>query len=199
MSNTRLRSVTLLAAAALALLSPPAGASPRLPGYEASPTRFGYEAFPTRYGYECSRAEGPWACLAECESSGRWDSNTGNNFYGGLQFHPATWVEHGGLAYAPRADLATREQQIKIAQKVLVTQGWKAWPVCSKKVLAAGLDGDALKPVRITHVVERGETLSSIARQHRVEGGWQALYQANRTTVGPRPDRIGIGLVLVVP
>ncbi|WP_107054827.1 LysM peptidoglycan-binding domain-containing protein [Streptomyces aureocirculatus] len=181
MSNTRLRSVTLLATAALALLTPPATASP------------------TRNLYECTRAEGPWACLAQCESNGRWDANTGNGYYGGLQFYQPTWVEHGGLAYAPRADLATREQQIKVAQKVLRTQGWKAWPVCSKKVLAAGLAGDALNPVRITHVVKRGETLSSIARRHQVKGGWKALYQANRTTVGPRPDRIDVGMVLVIP
>ncbi|MFH8992043.1 transglycosylase family protein [Streptomyces sp. NPDC017940] len=181
MSNTRLRSVTLLATAALALLAPPAAASP------------------ARNPYECSRAEGPWACLAQCESNGRWDANTGNGYYGGLQFYQPTWVEHGGLAYARRADLATREQQIKVARKVLRTQGWKAWPVCSKKVLAAGLGEDALEPTGVTHVVERGESLSSIARTYRVEGGWKALYQANRSTVGARPDRIYVGTVLVIP
>lgn len=192
LSNTRLRSrtVTLLATAALSLLAPSATASPTppLPGAEA-----------TRYTYDCSRADGPWACLAHCESSGRWDANTGNNYYGGLQFYQPTWVEHGGLAYAPRADLATREQQIKIAQNVLRNQGWKAWPVCSKKVKEAKLDGYALLPVRITHVVKRGETLSSIARRHHLKGGWKTLYKANRKIVGPQPDRLSPGTVLVVP
>ncbi|GGO57905.1 MULTISPECIES: LysM peptidoglycan-binding domain-containing protein [Streptomyces] len=183
--------MALLATAALSLLAPSAAASsapPPLPGAEV-----------TKYTYDCSRADGPWTCLAHCESNGRWDSNTGNNFYGGLQFYHPTWVEFGGLAHAPRADLATREQQILVAQKVLRKQGWKAWPVCSKKVLAAGLDGDALLPVRITHVVRRGETLSSIARRHQVEGGWQALYQANRKVVGPLPNRLAPGTVLVIP
>ncbi|EPH44622.1 transglycosylase family protein [Streptomyces aurantiacus] len=184
--------MTLLGAAALSLLAPSAAASaepPRpLPGAEV-----------TEYTYDCSRTEGPWACLAHCESNGRWDSNTGNNFYGGLQFRQSTWVEFGGLAYAPRADLATRDEQILVAQKVLRKQGWKAWPVCSRKVKEAGLDGDALAAVGITHVVRRGETLSSIARRHQVEGGWQALYRANRKTVGPFPDRLRPGTVLVIP
>ncbi|GGS01153.1 hypothetical protein GCM10010252_44650 [Streptomyces aureoverticillatus] len=184
--------MTLLAAASFSFLAPSAAASavppPPLPGAEI-----------TRYTYDCSRTEGPWACLAECESNGRWDSNTGNNFYGGLQFHQPTWVEFGGLAYAPRADLATREEQILVAQKVLRKQGWKAWPVCSKKVKEAGLDGDALAPGRDTHVVKRGETLSSIARRHQLKGGWEALYQANRKTIGPLPDRLTPGTVLVVP
>lgn len=191
-TQTQTHAATLLAAAALALLAPSAVASaaapPPLPGAEIS-----------RYTYDCSRTEGPWACLAQCESNGRWDSNTGNDFYGGLQFRQSTWVEFGGLAYAPRADLASRDEQILVAQKVLRKQGWKAWPVCSKKVKQAGLDGDALLPVRITHVVERGETLSSIARRHQLKGGWQALYEANRKTVGPQPDRVTPGMVLVVP
>jgi hypothetical protein len=74
-----------------------------------------------------------WDRLAFCESTGRWNANTGNGFYGGLQFTPSTWAGFGGLKYAPRADLASRTQQINIAEKVLDVQGPGAWPVCSVK------------------------------------------------------------------
>lgn len=76
---------------------------------------------------------GPWDCLARCESSGRWNANTGNGYYGGLQFSQRTWVGFGGRAYAPRADLATREQQITVARAVQRVQGWGAWPACSRR------------------------------------------------------------------
>lgn len=72
-----------------------------------------------------------WDRVAACESSGNWSSNTGNGFYGGLQFTASTWAEFGGLAYAPSAHLASKEQQITIAEKVLEGQGPAAWPVCS--------------------------------------------------------------------
>jgi resuscitation-promoting factor RpfA len=75
-----------------------------------------------------------WDKLAQCESSGQWRINTGNGFYGGLQFLPATWLDFGGGAFAPRADLATREQQIIVAERVLAKQGWNAWPECSRKL-----------------------------------------------------------------
>lgn len=75
-----------------------------------------------------------WDMLAQCESSGNWAANTGNGYYGGLQFHPNTWLSHGGDTYAPRADLATRKQQIAIAIKVQKSQGWAAWPACSSRI-----------------------------------------------------------------
>ena len=77
-----------------------------------------------------------WDALASCESSGNWAINTGNGFYGGVQFNQNTWERHGGLRYAPRADLATREEQIAIAEVTRARQGWGAWPVCSARVRA---------------------------------------------------------------
>ena len=77
---------------------------------------------------------GVWDRLAQCESSGNWRIDTGNGFFGGLQFLPATWEGFGGLGFAPRADLATREQQIIVAERVLTKQGWGAWPACSRKL-----------------------------------------------------------------
>lgn len=83
-----------------------------------------------------------WDKVAACESTENWHINTGNGYFGGLQFTRSTWEAYGGNAYAPRADLATREQQIAIAEKVLDAQGPGAWPACSVR---AGLKrgGDA--------------------------------------------------------
>jgi hypothetical protein len=77
---------------------------------------------------------GVWDRLAQCESGGNWAINTGNGFFGGLQFAQATWEGFGGGAFAPRADLASREQQIIMADRVLRGQGWGAWPECSRKL-----------------------------------------------------------------
>jgi hypothetical protein len=78
-----------------------------------------------------------WDALSRCESGGNWAINTGNGFYGGVQFDQNTWERQGGLRYAPRADLATREEQIAIAEVTRARQGWGAWPVCSGRVGAS--------------------------------------------------------------
>ncbi|MFJ5927882.1 transglycosylase family protein [Kitasatospora sp. NPDC092948] len=74
-----------------------------------------------------------WDKVAQCESGGNWSINTGNGFYGGLQFTSSTWAAFGGTAYAAQANLATKAQQIAVAEKVLASQGPGAWPVCSVK------------------------------------------------------------------
>jgi uncharacterized protein YabE (DUF348 family) len=71
-----------------------------------------------------------WDAVAACESGGNWSINTGNGFYGGLQFDYGTWLSYGGGAYAPRADLATREQQIAVATTLYNARGSSPWPVC---------------------------------------------------------------------
>ena len=81
-----------------------------------------------------AQAWGVWDRVAQCESGGNWSINTGNGFYGGLQFTQQTWAAFGGTQYAPRADLATREQQIAVAEKVQAAQGWGAWPACTSKL-----------------------------------------------------------------
>ena len=97
-----------------------------------------------------AKAEGSvWDRVAQCESSGNWSINTGNGYYGGLQFYQPTWAGYGGLAYAPRADLATRSEQIAIAQRVLASQGPGAWPVCSVRAGLTRANGGATSaPVR---------------------------------------------------
>jgi hypothetical protein len=75
-----------------------------------------------------------WDQLAQCESSSRWDyPPVSGGFSGGLMFHIGTWRSNGGLEYAPDAYLASREQQIDIAERVLANSGWRAWPGCSRK------------------------------------------------------------------
>jgi resuscitation-promoting factor RpfA len=74
-----------------------------------------------------------WDRVAQCESGGNWKINTGNGFYGGVQFAAGTWKAYGGNTYASQAHLATKAEQIAIARRVLAGQGPGAWPVCSRR------------------------------------------------------------------
>ncbi len=75
-----------------------------------------------------SAVSGPnWDAIAQCESGGNWHANTGNGFYGGLQFKPSTWTRYGGVGN-PAA--ASREQQIAVANRVFAEEGVEAWPKC---------------------------------------------------------------------
>ncbi|KMS76384.1 peptidase [Streptomyces viridochromogenes] len=169
-----------------------------------------------------------WNKVAACESTSRWDVNTGNGYYGGLQFAQSTWEAYGGTRYAGRADLATKDQQIAVAEKVLDGQGPGAWPVCSVRAgLTRGGDTPDIHPAgtrgtdrsaRKTSVqdvqpqttpqsragtaemytVVHGDTLSGIAESQKVRGGWRGLYEANRKTVGADPDLILPGQRLAV-
>ncbi|MEV2228740.1 transglycosylase family protein [Streptomyces phaeochromogenes] len=158
-----------------------------------------------------------WNKVAACESTNNWQINTGNGYYGGLQFTQSTWEAYGGRAYAARADLATKDQQIAVAEKVLKGQGPGAWPTCSVRAgLTRGGDTPDINPsgksaqtpkrtVRDVqpqttpqsqagtaemYTVVRGDTLSGIAGTREVPGGWRQLYDANRRTVGADPDMI---------
>jgi peptidoglycan hydrolase-like protein with peptidoglycan-binding domain len=99
-----------------------------------------------------AQASGVWDRVAACESGGNWHINTGNGFYGGLQFTNQTWNGFGGGRYASRADLASKGAQIAIAQKVLSAQGPGAWPVCSVRAgLGRGNGGSSQAPSRSVH------------------------------------------------
>jgi LysM repeat protein len=145
-----------------------------------------------------------WDAVAQCESSGNWAINTGNGFYGGLQFTQSTWAAFGGLQYAPRADLATKAEQIAVAEKTLAAQGWNAWPTCSKR---AGVTGQPANPggtpaaapqatAPNTVTVAPGDTLARIGT--RQGESWQQLYADNRAVVGSDPNLIYPGQVLAV-
>jgi LysM repeat protein len=157
-----------------------------------------------------SAAEHDWTGVAQCESGGNWHINTGNGYYGGLQFSSSTWLGHGGGEFAGRADLATPGQQITVAERVLTTQGVGAWPTCGKQLrsgatpAAAALapaPAPAAAPAAVssggTYTVRPGDTLAKIARAQGVDGGWQALYARNSGTVSnPNVIRVGQQLTL---
>ncbi|MGP3998955.1 transglycosylase family protein [Streptomyces sp. 8N706] len=160
-----------------------------------------------------------WDKVADCESTGNWSINSGNGFYGGLQFTQDTWTAFGGTEYAPRADQATKDQQIAIAEKVLDSQGPGAWPVCSGKAgltqggaapeispqgkkaeapaKAESAPKDRSKPAADkaeskpeSYTVVSGDTLYRIATTRHIEGGWHQVYQDNREVVGGNPHLI---------
>ncbi|CAN5330675.1 hypothetical protein BH11ACT7_BH11ACT7_41840 [soil metagenome] len=91
-----------------------------------------------------------WDAIAQCESGGNWAVNTGNGHYGGLQFKPATWAANGGVGNPAHA---TREEQIRVAENVLATQGIKAWPKCGAN---AGAPATAVRtPINTVSAVQQ--------------------------------------------
>ncbi|MEU7292454.1 transglycosylase family protein [Streptomyces exfoliatus] len=86
-----------------------------------------------------------WDRVAQCESGGNWSINTGNGYYGGLQFSASTWAAYGGTAYASTANQASKSQQIAIAEKVLAGQGKGAWPSCGVGLSNAPYGGGAVE------------------------------------------------------
>ncbi|MET9962616.1 transglycosylase family protein [Streptomyces sp. NPDC006326] len=84
-----------------------------------------------------------WDRVAQCESGGNWAINTGNGYYGGLQFSSSTWAAYGGKAYAAQANQASKAQQIAIAEKVLKGQGKGAWPSCGVGLSNSSYTGGA--------------------------------------------------------
>ncbi|MGC0363932.1 LysM repeat protein [Rhodococcus sp. 27YEA15] len=127
-----------------------------------------------------SAAGHDWSGVANCESSGNWAANTGNGFYGGLQFTQSTWNAYGGSGNAANASQA---EQIRVAENVLAGQGVGAWPVCGKYLTSGTTAGGAqaaAAPVKAVesapvahtgsgnYVVKAGDTLSKIASAHGV-------------------------------
>ncbi|MCD9875528.1 LysM peptidoglycan-binding domain-containing protein [Streptomyces guryensis] len=84
-----------------------------------------------------------WDTVAQCESGGNWAINTGNGYYGGLQFSASTWAAYGGTQYAAQANQASKSAQIAVAEKVLAAQGKGAWPVCGTGLSGAAYNGSA--------------------------------------------------------
>lgn len=141
-----------------------------------------------------------WDAIARCESGGNWRINTGNGYYGGLQFSHSTWRAYGGGRYASTANRASRSEQIRIAERVLRGQGIGAWPTCGRR---HGYQPASRAKKRTSHagkgsyVVRRGDTLAGIAARHDVRGGWKALYRANAGTLRS-PHRLIVGQRLKV-
>jgi nucleoid-associated protein YgaU len=166
-------------------------------------------------GDAAAAGSGVWDRIAQCESGGNWHINTGNGYYGGLQFAAGTWRAYGGTAYAPTADRASRSAQIAVATKVPHAQGWGAWPVCSARAGASGAVPSAASPAasgdvtaksapakapsrpadhtnrsaaRGDYTVRAGDTLSTIAACN--ETATHQIYAANASVIGGDPDLI---------
>ncbi len=163
-------------------------------------------------GQASAAAANDWDAVAQCESGGNWAINTGNGYYGGLQFSSSTWAAFGGHEYASNAHLATKAQQIAVAERTLDVQGPGAWPSCGKALDPAAPEAGAAPAAApallaapaaapaggATYTVAAGDTLGKIAQQQGVAGGWQALYAANDDRLSD-PNRISVGQVLQLP
>jgi hypothetical protein len=108
---------------------------------------------------------------------------------------------NGGLAYAPRADLADKDQQIDIANHLAGRRGLEPWPACGARGEGAGRSHDAAQKGQGTEhggawTVRPGDTLGGIAATTHIAGGWPALFDLNRQTIGGNPDRIRSGGIL---
>lgn len=149
-----------------------------------------------------------WDAVAQCESGGNWHINTGNGYYGGLQFTLSTWHANGGSGNPANA---SRSEQIRVAENVLASQGIGAWPVCGKRgytstTVSKG-SGSALqrspkvkKPTTVvepsegntgtpyTYVVKSGDFLSKIGEHYNVS--WQHIYNSNKKVIGANPNLI---------
>ncbi|MBA0127706.1 LysM peptidoglycan-binding domain-containing protein [Haloechinothrix sp. YIM 98757] len=158
-----------------------------------------------------------WDAIAECESGGDWSINTGNGYYGGLQFNLNTWRAYGGTGMPHEQ---SRAEQIRVAENVLEGQGIGAWPVCGKQAGASGNyqgtnTGSAQQESEpepeatpepaapeVTRVAEsnpdgdyevkEGETLSEIAKKEDIDGGYQELHELNEDYISD-PDFILVG------
>ncbi|MFC4494226.1 transglycosylase family protein [Streptomyces ovatisporus] len=100
-----------------------------------------------------------WDKVAECESGGLWSADEDNGFYGGLQLDQETWEEFGGTDYAERPDLASRGQQIEVAEKILEGRGTEAWPDCAE---SAGLSADSTETPDVTDPDGSGESYEPV-------------------------------------
>ncbi|MEU8698448.1 transglycosylase family protein [Streptomyces sp. NPDC048680] len=182
-----------------------------------------------------------WDAVAQCESGGNWSINTGNGYYGGLQFSQSSWAAAGGTQYAARADLASKSQQIAVAEKLLAMQGPGAWacagagglsndgvdpgvdtgsktetapkqesapaqqaepkkaerteapatnrserstaPEAEQKKTVTTPTGEKVKKGDGEYKVVTGDSLSRIAADHKVKGGWEQLFKLNKDIV----------------
>lgn len=104
-----------------------------------------------------------WDRVASCESGGNWSINTGNGYYGGLQFSYGTWQAYGGQRYGRTANLASKAQQITVAQKVLQAQGPGAWPHCSTVAGLTRANGAAVSAGSTT-AASRSSSRPTLAR-----------------------------------
>ncbi|UQX01474.1 transglycosylase family protein [Streptomyces sp. RerS4] len=137
-----------------------------------------------------------WDKVADCESGGTWSANSGSGAYGGLQFTLEQWKNAGGLAYAERPDLASRSQQIAVAERVLASQGPQAWPLCAASAgltqngPAAAVDpGDGKTPGQVAPTPTRPDDSVPVTGTGRTPTDFGApTAQPGRGPLAPSPS-----------
>jgi resuscitation-promoting factor RpfA len=161
-----------------------------------------------------------WDAVAQCESGGNWHINTGNGYYGGLQFTLSTWAANGGSGNPANA---SREEQIRVAENVLASQGIGAWPVCGPRGYSSSghstgsssasqrSSGEkaplktykapervqgAAKNSAHSYTVQPGDTLSGIGQAYDVD--WHTVYAQNEKVIGSDPNLIFPGQTLTI-
>jgi len=160
-----------------------------------------------------------WDAIAQCESGGNWHISTGNGYYGGLQFTLSTWHANGGSGNPANA---SREEQIRVAENVLASQGIGAWPVCgarggssSRSTGSSSVEHRSSVPKAPTktykapkryqgvqknsahsYTVQSGDTLSGIGQAYDVD--WHKIYVTNEKVIGSDPNLIFPGQTLTV-
>lgn len=162
---------------------------------------------------------GVWERVAKCESGGRWHINTGNGYFGGLQFSAGTWRSYGGKKYGRQAHKASKSEQIAVARRVLSGQGAGAWGGCGRKAGLSKSSGKAskhatpgksgtkakkltaaqkkakaaklakLKATKVTTVTKKTHSLKKLAKRYHVKGGWKAVYRLNKGVVAKKPNK----------
>ena len=150
-----------------------------------------------------------WDKVAACESGGRWSADTGNGYYGGLQFSPGTWAANGGAGSPAQA---SREEQIRVAENIVRARGTGAWPNCMNGAARSAAPArrapvtpvaPAAKSLPVStdnpagdYTIQAGDTLSGIADRFGVAGGWQRLVELNPAALTD-PDLIFPGARIV--
>jgi resuscitation-promoting factor RpfA len=130
-----------------------------------------------------------WDKVAQCESGGNWKINTGNGFYGGVQFAASTWKAYGGKTYASQAHLATKAEQIAIARRVLAGQGPGAWPTCGRRAGLTKANGNAsAKAAPATNSGASTIQKSSDSKKQIAKKSTHKKYSASGTTVHVKRD-----------
>ena len=137
-----------------------------------------------------AQARSVWDAVASCESGGNWSINTGNGYYGGLQFSRSTWKSFGGTRYASRANLASKSAQIATAQRVLAAQGPGAWPTCSRRAGLTRANGRATAAHRAGPGVSRSKARTPIRTGKLAVNGLMSASttRAIQRWVGATPD-----------
>jgi nucleoid-associated protein YgaU len=124
---------------------------------------------------------GVWDRVASCESSNNWHINTGNGYYGGLQFSAGTWRAYHGGKYAPQANRASRAEQIEVARRVLAAQGPGAWPVCGPRAGLTRYSGHATRaPLPRVAGVAAKHVTAKAAKRHVAKHARKVRHHKSR-------------------